>query len=140
VTRRRLGGLAALAVLLCAGAARAAETPEDLAQKAAETWLKLVDEGKYAESWAAAAPLFKDAVTSEQWQQAAGAARTPLGPLVSRALKSRQLTHTLPGAPDGLYVVIQYDSAFKNKTAAVETITCLRGDKATWKVTGYFVR
>ena len=140
MTLRRRVILAALAALFVCGSARAAESPEDLAQKAAESWLKRVDAGQYAESWDAAAPVFKGAVTKEQWKQAAGAARTPLGAFVSRTLKSRQLTHTLPGAPDGFYVVIQYDAVFKNKAAAVETVTAVRADGTIWKVVGYFVR
>lgn len=130
----------AVVTALLVGAPAHAESPEALAQKAAESWLKLVDAGQYAESWDAAAPVFKGAVTKEQWKQAAGAARTPLGALVSRTLKSRQLTHTLPGAPDGFYVVIQYDAVFKNKAAAVETVTAVRADGTIWKVVGYFVR
>jgi len=140
MTTRRLSGLAAAALLLFLGGARAAEAPEDLAQKAAETWLKMVDAGKYAESWTAASALFKASLTKEQWQQALTAARTPAGALVSRTLKSRQLTHTLPGAPDGLYVVLQYDTVFKDKPVAVETVTPLREDNGVWKVSGYFIR
>ena len=46
------------AVLMLAGVPRAAETPEDAAQKAAESWLKLMDQGKYEESWDAASTIF----------------------------------------------------------------------------------
>jgi len=97
MSARRLLSLAAVAAVLLGGTARAEEAPEDQAQKAAEAWLKTVDAGQYAQSWVAAADVFKSAVTKEQWQQAVGAARGPLGALVSRTLKSRQLTHTLPG-------------------------------------------
>jgi len=140
MSARRLLSLAAVAAVLLGGTARAEEAPEDQAQKAAEAWLKTVDAGQYAQSWVAAADVFKSAVTKEQWQQAVGAARGPLGALVSRTLKSRQLTHTLPGVPDGLYVVLQYDTVFKNKAAAVETITPSRDDKGAWRVAGYFVK
>ena len=52
-----------LALLLCGvGSAWAQQKPEQLAQKSAETWLALVDPGKYAESWDEAAQLFKAAV------------------------------------------------------------------------------
>ncbi len=99
-------------VMVClavvAGASWAQE-PEDAAQTAAEA---LVDNEQYEESWEQAAELFKSAVTKEQWQQAASGVRKPLGPLVSRKLKSRQYTEQLPGAPDGQYVLIQFDSVF----------------------------
>ena len=107
---------------------------------AAETWLKLVDTEQYEESWEQAAELFKGGVTKEQWQQAASGVRKPLGPLVSRKLKSRQYTEQLPGAPDGQYVVIQFDAVFENKSAAVETVTPMLDPDGAWRVSGYFLR
>jgi hypothetical protein len=113
-----------LGVVLAAFAAVAwAQGPEDLAQSTAEAWLKLVDEGKYDAAWEQSARLFRGAVTKEQWRQAASGTRKPLGKLRSRAVKSRQSTTTLPGAPDGKYVVIQYEAVFEGKATAVETIT-----------------
>ena len=119
---------------------RAAEAPEELAQSAAETWLKLIDAGKYQDSWGQTARLFKARVTKDQWQQSAAAARKPLGKLVSRTLKGRQYVEALPGAPDGKYVVIQYDSVFENKASAVETVTPTLDTDGVWRVSGYFIR
>jgi hypothetical protein len=118
---------------------RAAETPEDLAERAADSWLELVDQGKYGDSWTQAAKLFKGAVSKEQWQQAVGGVRKPLGELVSRKIRSKQFVEELPGAPDGKYVVIQYDAAFQNKASAIETITPMLDPDGTWRVSGYFI-
>jgi hypothetical protein len=120
--------------------ARAQPSPEQLAQQSAESWLALVDSGKYAESWQEAAPIFKVAVTKAQWQSALGASRDPLGKLLSRKLKSARYTKTLPGAPDGEYVVIQYDSRFEHKQSAVETVTPMLDKDGTWKVSGYYIK
>lgn len=57
----------------------AADKPEDLAQAAAESWLRLTDAGDAAASWDQAARLFKGAVTKEQWAQALASVRPPLG-------------------------------------------------------------
>jgi hypothetical protein len=46
----------------------------------------------------------------------------------------------LPGAPDGEYVVIQYESSFEHKQAAVETVTPMLDKDGTWRVSGYFIR
>jgi len=43
---------------------------EESAVAAAEGWLKLVDEGKYIDSWKEAAQYFKEVVTQKQWEQA----------------------------------------------------------------------
>jgi hypothetical protein len=54
--------MTACLVTSLAGPGVAAEKPEDAAQAAAESWLKLVDDGNYAASWEQAAKLFKGAV------------------------------------------------------------------------------
>ena len=51
---------------LCA-TAPAQQKPEQLAQQSADTWLALVDSGKYADSWQEASQLFKAHATKEQW-------------------------------------------------------------------------
>jgi hypothetical protein len=136
---RRTAGALAFAFAL-AGPATAAETPEDAAQAAAESWLKVVDAGDYAASWDQAAALFKGAVTKEQWTQAATGVRGPLGKLVTRKVKSREHKTSLPGAPDGKYVVVQFDTKFANKAAAVETVTPMLDPDGKWRVSGYFIR
>ena len=122
------------------GPAVAADKPEDAAQAAAESWLKLVDDGDYAASWEQAAKVFKGAVKQADWAQMVGGVRTPLGKLVSRKLKSREYTEKMPGAPDGRYVVVQYDTVFENKASAVETVTPMADPDGAWRVAGYFIR
>ena len=129
-----------LTLLLGVCATAQAQKPEQLAQQSSDTWLALVDSGKYADSWQEAAQPFKAAVTKEQWQSALGTVRTPLGKLQSRKLKSAQYTKTLPGAPDGEYVVIQYDTSFEHKQSAVETITPMLDKDGKWRVSGYFIK
>jgi hypothetical protein len=119
---------------------RAQQKPEQLAQQSAESWLALVDAGKYAESWQEAAQLFKAAVTVEQWNNALRASRDPFGKVLSRKVKSATYTKTLPGAPDGEYVVIQYESSFEHKQAAVETVTPMMDKDGKWRVSGYYIK
>jgi hypothetical protein len=123
-----------------AATARAADKPEDLAQTAAESWLKLTDAGDGGASWEQAAKLFKGAVTKEQWTGAIAGVRPPLGKVVSRKVTSRQYTEKLPGAPDGKYVVIQYETVFENRASAVETVTPMLDPDGVWRVSGYFIR
>ena len=60
--------------------------------------------------------------------------------MISRKLKGAQYETSLPGAPDGEYVVIQYDTSFENKQSAVETITPTLDKDGQWRVSGYFIR
>jgi len=113
---------------------------EAAAIQSATSWLQLADNGKYGESWNKAATLFKKAVTKEKWEQAMKQVREPLGKLLSRKVKSATYTTTLPGAPDGEYVVIQFETSFANKKSAVETVTPMMDTDGKWHVSGYFIR
>jgi hypothetical protein len=115
-------------------------TPEREAQQAAEAWLADVDAQRYPESWMGAAALFRGAIDQAGWVKSVGAVRGPLGPLKSRALKSAHYAKTLPGAPDGEYVVLKYDTVFDKKEHAVETVTPMKDADGLWRVSGYFIR
>jgi hypothetical protein len=129
----------ALLLTICA-AGQVQQKPELLAQQSSDGWLALVDSGKYADSWQEASQLFKAAVTKEQWQNTLRASRDPLGKMLSRKLKSAAYTKTLPGAPDGEYVVIQYASSFEHKQSAVETVSPMFDKDGKWRVSGYYIK
>jgi hypothetical protein len=121
-------------------AAKLAPTKEQQAQQMAEAWLKLVDAGQYDKSHDAAAKLFRDAVAKEMWAQQVKAVREPLGALKLRRFKTATYSTTLPGAPDGEYVVIQFETSFANKKDAVETVTPMLDADGKWHVSGYFIK
>ena len=132
--------LTILSILFPLNPIQANEVGEKGAIAASGAWLSLVDEGNYAESWNQVAGLFKNAVTKEQWQSTVKAVRTPLGKVVVRKLKSKKYTETMPGAPDGEYVVIQYETTFENKKSAVETVTPMLDKDGKWRVSGYYIK
>ena len=68
------------------------------------------------------------------------AVRTPLGKLVSRKVKSASYKTSLPGAPDGEYVVIEFETSFLNKKTAVETVTPMMDNDGNWRVSGYYIK
>lgn len=126
------------AILAWSAALPAEDKPEIVTQNTALQWLALVDTGKYGESWEQAATFFKSAVTKDSWIQQVSAAREKTGPLKSRKLKSAQYSESLPNAPAGKYVVIQYDSSFASGPA-IETVVPMQEKDGSWKVSGYFV-
>ena len=133
-------GLIVAGVLAC-GIARAENAEaEKRAVAAAEAWLKLVDDGKYAESWGQAAEYFRNALTEEQWDQSLQAVRTPLGKLLSRKVLSTDHRTEVPGAPDGEYVIIQFQASFENKKSATETVTPMLEKDGKWHVSGYYIK
>lgn len=114
--------------------------PEDAAQPAATEWLVLVDAGKYVESWEKMSPGFKKKVSKRKWKSTVEKIREPLGKFTTRKLKSAEYSKELPGAPEGEYVMLQYDSAFERRPAAVEKITLILGRDLYWRVSSYAVK
>lgn len=132
--------LITLTIFFSTSPLKANDVAEKAAIAAAGAWLSLVDEGNYGESWNQAAGLFKNAITKEQWQNTVKAVRGPLGKVMVRKPKSKQYTKTLPGAPDGEYVIIQYETTFENKKSAIETVTPMLDRGGRWKISGYYIK
>jgi hypothetical protein len=131
-----------LTIILALGLSAFTQDTEkkEAAEVVAATWLKVVDSGGYAQSWEETASGFKAAVTRPQWEQAMRANRAPLGAVQSRKLLSATYTTQLPGAPDGEYVVLQYDASFEHKKTAIETVTPVMDKDGKWRVSGYYIK
>jgi hypothetical protein len=117
-----------------------AEEAERRAVAAAESWLALVDAGDYGAAWEEAAPFFKAAVTRDDLTKSLTRLRSAFGGMKKRSTEKATYATSLPGAPDGEYVVIQFATTFDHKASAIETVTPLRADDGNWRVSGYFVK
>lgn len=113
---------------------------EKPAVTAAKAWLGLIDAGDYGKSWEEAAPFLRAAVTKENYVKSLSAVRQPLGALASRSLARAESKTSLPGAPDGTYVVMAFDARFANKASAIETVTFARQADGSWRAVGYYIR
>lgn len=129
-----------ISILFFACTAISSDSREESAVKAAASWLSLVDNGDYDKSWEEAAAYFRNAIPKGQWQQTIAAVRKPLGDVIMREMDSQNSVTSLPGAPDGEYVVIQFKTSFANKKAAIETITPMLEKDGTWRVSGYYIK
>ena len=130
----------ALAVALSVAGAIAQEPDTKAPRAAVDAWLSLIDEAKYAQSWDEAGTAFKGAVTSETWQNAVKSARGRFGAFKSRTLKSAMPATKLPNAPDGEYVVFQFDAIYEQNAATAELVTAAREKDGSWRVVGYFIK
>lgn len=113
---------------------------ENAAVEEAKSWLALVDSSKYEDSWEESATFFQGAVSKDNWVKSMQSVRAPLGNLISREVKSKEYHTTLPGAPDGEYVVIQFNTSFENKKSAIETVTPMLDRDNEWRVSGYYIK
>lgn len=137
----KLNSIFALVLLLASFIARADDNEAlAVAEDVALSWLSLTDRGRYEESWTGAASLFQAAVSKADWVQSLTAVRAPLGDLNSRNVASATFAHTLPGAPDGEYVVFQLNASFDNKVSAVETVTAMKDEDGIWRIAGYYIK
>lgn len=109
------------------------------AQAAAEGWLKRIDAGEYGQSWREAASPFQRTMDEARWTAVVGGARLPLGAVTSRRLLVSRFSPTMPGAPDGEYVFLQFETEFENKKKAVETLVPMV-EGGRWKVSGYYIK
>jgi serine/threonine protein kinase len=106
----------------------------------AQRWLAGIDAGNYGQSWKDAAKFFQSATTESAWVSTLEGVRKPLGSVNSRKVRDSKRANALPGAPDGDYFIIQFDTAFAAKAEAVETVTFKLEDDGLWKAAGYFIR
>ena len=132
--------LRTLAVPLVALSLSACKAVSPDALPAAQAWLALVDDGQYAQSWTESASTFQAATTSDGWAKQVGAVRAPLGMVRSRTVSRSVATSSVPGGPDGEYVVFTFDTTFEHKAGAIETVTPMKDKDGRWRVTGYYIR
>lgn len=120
--------------------ALAADPGNDPAVSAAQNWLAKIDDGAYGQAWQEASSYFKGNVRREDFVHKMDGARKPLGKVLIRTFSDKHSLTSVPGGPDGTYVVIQFDTSFAEKKAAVETVTPMLDKDGKWRVSGYFIR
>jgi len=133
-------GVLGLIAMGCSKKANPGGAGTDEGIAAGDAWLAVVDAERYDDSWEQACTLFRGAVSKDQWVRQVAGVRGPLGPVLSREVASAEYATTLPGAPDGEYVVIQYRTKFQNKADAIETVTPMRDQDGVYRVSGYYIR
>jgi len=139
--KRLLGALLAIACLISGQALAAgigdAEKPVVARAKA---WLAEIDAGQYAASWQNASAMFRGAISEQRWADTLTAVRKPLGAVRSRTPTTANLRDSLPGAPDGEYVVLTFATSFAEKNTATETVTFKKDADGTWRAAGYLIK
>lgn len=107
---------------------------------AAHKWLALLDTGKAGAAWDVSSPYLKSVVTRQKWVAGITSARKPFGKIVSRKAEKFARTHALPGAPDGDYSIIEFESVFAKGKRATEQLIWVLEAGDVWRVSGYYIR
>jgi hypothetical protein len=112
---------------------------EQAAERQALGFLGYLDHGRYADSYAYTGMLIRSQLDREAFASQVEKARAGTAPLQSRELIDASYATTVPGAPEGQYVVLHYHSSFAKRPDTVETLT-LAFANGYWRVDGWYIK
>ncbi len=104
---------------------------------AATQWLDLIDRQQYLRAWETAAERLNVITDRREFIKSLSDTRKPLGAVKSRKMLGEKYTRSIPDAPDGQYVVIEYATSFEHKSPAAEVVTLMLNGDNRWRVLGY---
>lgn len=109
---------------------------EERATAVASEFLALMDADQYAQAWQTMAKLTQEKVGQREWVDNWTKARGFSGALKGRIKESSSYSLSSPGAPDGEYILLTFDSSYERVEKAIELITVMLED-GHWKVAAY---
>jgi Protein of unknown function (DUF4019) len=109
------------------------------AQRQALGFVGYLDQGRFADSYAYTGMLIRQQLDRDAFSTEIQKTRANTGALQSRELIDSSYATTLPGAPEGQYVVLHYHASFANRPDATETVT-LAFAKGYWRIVGYYIK
>jgi hypothetical protein len=135
----------ALAVILTLGAVHLSKAGDNIemapadfkkAEAGLRSWLSLLDQGKYAETFAAAAELFRQNSSVENWKDRHAIMLEDSGPVVSRGEIVSFVPSEKPN-PDRMpaFYFVTFKTKFKKKSGT-EYVQIMK-DNGDWKVASY---
>lgn len=126
--------LSVLAPAPAMSAAATAEADAAAAARAAEAFLTLIDESRWAESYAATGAQFRQLNSLERWTEVSEKVRPPLGTVLTRNLVTNEF---VPAPPEG-YQLVKFASSYADGTNQVESVS-LAWEDGAWRVVGIVI-
>jgi uncharacterized protein (TIGR03067 family) len=121
---------------------------EEAATKAAQSYLKLVEDGDYGRCWEESAELVRQRLSKDEFLEIFEKSIKPLGKPLSRRLHHRQLDPPLPMTPKGEYIDVEFHTMVRGtsknvnsdgSTEVVELVTTMLDKDGQWRVAGYLI-
>ena len=109
---------------------------EAAARTAAVQWLKLLDQGDYAEAFEWEAQDFRMARTQNQFVRYMQARRSPFGRALDRKFIGAANIHKFVGVPEGNYVSLLFKTQFEKKSETAERVILVE-QEVGWRVLDY---
>jgi D-alanyl-D-alanine carboxypeptidase len=104
-------------------------------QTLTESWLKLVDAGKYAESWEELSAELKARYAKEKWQSALQPLTGKTGKIKARKLKGLQYSD-----PEAQTIAAEFESSFTKIATASEIVILKLEADGKWRVASYSIK
>ncbi len=96
--------------------------PHDHLSSQADSFLILLDQGRYDDAWHAMSAHFQSLNNQGQWQSRQQTIHAAYGVLSSRQLRRISYRQSYSLSPDGQYVLVQFQSSYTNKADTIETV------------------
>jgi dienelactone hydrolase len=126
-------------MLALAAAPAAAQAPVDDAAHEIGAWLRVVDEGRYDESWQGLATVVRGLASAQQWAASVRMARAAYpGTVAARTTESAEAVPRPAGAPEGEYARLVFATTFSGGASGRETVVAIR-EEGAWRPVGYFI-
>lgn len=106
-----------------------------------DSWIKLLDAGKFGDAWEQMDESFKKTAPKDAWCQQIGIIRGGLGPVVSRSVDHGKFKQKIDDrAKDfGEFVTVDYNTVFQKEPNGIEQFTAMRAKDGTWHPRGYYL-
>jgi len=103
----------------------------------AQQMLQLLDQGKFAESFALTAPMIKGIETPDTWYGRLVSERESMGEVNSREMVGAENVTHFGDLPKGDYLLVTFKTVFSTHPEAEEEIVFAKTDQGDYKVVGY---
>ena len=131
-----VAGSVFLLFLFCLSLPAAAEMKTPVIA-AAESFFELRDAGSLQQAWWEGSEILHQTTRMDRWMEDMRIQSELMGDLVKRSLRSRVQRSTMPGLPDGEYVILLYDVSFEHKKAGLEILVMLHDASGDWRLVSY---
>ncbi len=115
-----------------------AQTADPATLERVQLFLERTDASDWQGSWELTGNYFQSQASAKEWEERVEPVREPLGAVQSRELVTVQRASSLPGAPEGEFQVLQFETYFEKGGRSIETVVMMQ-EAEGWQVNGYFI-
>ena len=131
-----LGGICSLIVVAATASFASDDNNTGNALEMAKVWVAKIDAGDYEGSYLNSSSLMHEKVPENKWLLVMKTLRTPWGTVVSRRVTSHVYKPDGYLKEPGEFMIVSYDTSFKNLADAEEVIV-LKRENGKWCAAGY---